>query len=66
MGEASLRMRDVCARFGVQRWTIHRWIRELNFPAGKQLVGVKGARWTAEELDQWEAANTLPLGGDRP
>jgi predicted DNA-binding transcriptional regulator AlpA len=53
----SLTMRDLCARFRVDRWTIHRWMRDnaVGFPKGSIKPGVKGRRWSANEVDQWDA-----------
>lgn len=49
-----LTMSQLCERFGVTRWTIHRWIRDLGFPPSKR-IGRRGGRWLKETVDAWEA-----------
>lgn len=53
----SLTMRDLCARFSVDRWTIHRWMRDaaVGFPKGSIRPGIKGRRWSMTEVDAWDA-----------
>lgn len=55
-----LRMGDLVARFGVTRWTVHRWIRELDFPPGASSPASKGNVWEKADVDAWSAANILP------
>jgi predicted DNA-binding transcriptional regulator AlpA len=55
MSDNELTMRDLCARFNVERWTIHRWIRDLEFPKGRLIPGRRGRRWATDIVDQWDA-----------
>lgn len=66
MSDNDLRMRDICTRFSVARWTVYRWIRELGFPAGDMIRGVKGRRWKLADVEAWRTANLLPLNGGKP
>lgn len=54
-------MRDLCARFGVTRRTIHRWIAELEFPKGSGRLGRKGHYWSTDAVEAWERA-VMALG----
>lgn len=54
MTEAILRMRDLTARFAVNRRTIYRWIDKHDFPKGDARIGRKGTTWTLAEVEAWE------------
>lgn len=60
MTDQKLRMGDLTARFGVTRWTVHRWIRELGFPPGVSYPSSKGKEWEPAEIDAWARSNLLP------
>ena len=46
------RLRAVCARVGVGRSTIYRWIAEGKFPAPAR-IGDHTAAWDARLVDRW-------------
>lgn len=56
MPDLPLRMRDLCARYGVDRRTIHRWIKDRGFPPGVGFGGRGGKRWTVAVVERWEAS----------
>lgn len=46
------RLRSVCARIGVGRSTIYRWISAGKFPAPVR-IGDHTAAWDARLIDRW-------------
>mgnify|MGYP003420467284 FL=1 len=63
---SELRMADLTTRFGVARWTIHRWIREDGFPPGVTYPGSKGKVWRVAEVDVWDnARHPLLMASDQ-
>ncbi len=52
--EPWLTLRDLCARFDVDKSTVYRWMRERGFPKPVQLGGGGTSRWSAEEVRGYE------------
>ena len=55
MEPAVLRRRDVEKKIGVSKATLHRWVRDGQFPRPIRL-GVRAVAWRAEEIEAWLAS----------
>ena len=66
MSTALLTTKDVTARLGCSRQTLHRLIKAGEFP--KPFKVGAGVRWTADAVDQWIGLRqtSAQSGEDRP
>lgn len=62
MTDKALRMADLLDRFGVTRWTIQRWMRELDFPKGVKPLRGKGLVWSEAAVTEWDKRSLLSIG----
>ena len=46
--------RQLCARLGVSRTTLWRWMKDGHLPHSVQ-IGPRCVRWRLEDIEQWEA-----------
>lgn len=46
------RLPDVCARVGVKKSTLYKWIAERKFPAPAR-IGSNTVAWDARAVDRW-------------
>ena len=60
MSQAYFTDKDAAQRFGVSRITIHRWVRDGDFPKPVKFSSCC-TRWAADDLELWETSKRKPL-----